>query len=246
MSNATVRANARALPEATNRRAILGAVLAAGAAGATAVLSAAASRAIVASEPCEDAALFALLTEARAIDVLQNEVNDVENAAYDRMILPDRPSALNPRPDDNFLFRPRSAEFDEPDVRELRGLVESVEKLGPDTKINPAMVREVKTRGREIVDAWDSYRVECDRASEAVDLPAIDRRWKELKERRIRLWSRIAETPARTVEGMQAKIAFASSLNLLERGDLAGDTVEDILLSAAMDYADLNGQEARS
>jgi hypothetical protein len=246
MPNATVRADAQTLPETITRRAAFGAIIAAGAAGATAILPAAATRAIAASEPCEDAALFALLTEARAIDVLQNEVNDAENAAYDRMILPDRPSALNPRPDDNFLFRPRSAEFDEPDVRELRGLVESVEKLGPDTKINPAMVREVKTRGREIVDAWDSYRAECDRASEAVDLPAIDRRWKELKERRIRLWSRIAEAPARTVEGMHAKIAFASSFNLLERRDLVEGTMEDILLSAAMDYADLNGQEART
>jgi hypothetical protein len=245
MPNATVRANARTLPEVINRRSVLGAILAAGAAGATAVLPAA-SGAAAASEPYEDATLFALLTEARAIDVLQNEVNDAENAAYDRMILPDRPSALNPRPDDNFLFRPRSAEFDEPDVRELRGLVESVEKLGPDTKINPAMVREVKTRGREIVDAWDSYRADCDRAREAVDLPAIDRRWKELKERRIRLWSRIAEAPARTVEGMHAKIAFASSFNLLERRDLVEGTMEDILLSAAMDYADLNGQEART
>jgi hypothetical protein len=88
MPNATVRANARTLPEATNRRAVLGAILAAGAAGATAVMPAAASRAIAASEPYEDAALFALLTEARAVEVLQNEVNDAENAAWDRMIGP--------------------------------------------------------------------------------------------------------------------------------------------------------------
>jgi hypothetical protein len=125
------------MTSATSRRAILSAVLAA---GATAVLPAAASRAIVASEPCEDAALFALLTEARAIDVLQNEVNDAENAIYDRMIWPDRPSALNPRPDDNFLVRPRRAEFDEPDICELRGLVEDIEKLGSDTMINQALV----------------------------------------------------------------------------------------------------------
>ena len=40
MTNATLRANAQTLPEATNRRAVLGAVLAAGALGATAVLPA--------------------------------------------------------------------------------------------------------------------------------------------------------------------------------------------------------------
>jgi hypothetical protein len=245
MPNATVRATAQDFPQATNRRAILGAVLAAGAAGATAVLPAAASRAIAASEPYEDAALFALLTEARAVSVLQNEVNDVENAAWDRIIWPDQPSALNPRPDDSFLTRPRRAEFDEHDIHELRGLVESAEKLGQDTVINQDLVKEIKTRGREIIDTWNSYRADCDRAQEAVGLPAIGRRWKELNERRRRLWSRIAETPARTVEGMQAKIAFASSFNILEREDLVDGTVNDLLLSAAMDYADLHGQKAR-
>jgi hypothetical protein len=246
MPNATARANARSLPQATSRRAVLGAVLAAGAAGATAVLPAAASRAIAASEPCEDAALFALLAEARTVDVLQKEINGAEEAAYDRMIRPDRPIALSPWPDDHSLLRPRRAEFDEPDIRELRGLVESVEKLGPITMINQAVVRELKTRGREIIDAWDSYQADSDRSAEAVGLPGIDRRWKQTNERRRRVWSRITETPARTVEGMQAKIAFASSFNLLERGDLAGDTMEDILLSAAMDYAELYGQEART
>ena len=127
MPNATVRANARTLPEATTRRAALGAIIAAGAAGATVVLPAAASRAIAASEPYEDAALFALIAEAKAIDALQKEVDDAENAAYDRIIWPDRPSALNPRPDDHSLVRSRRAEFDEPDIRELRGLVEGME-----------------------------------------------------------------------------------------------------------------------
>ena len=136
MPNATVRAAARTLPEAATRRAALGAIIAAGAAGATVVLPAATSRAIAASVPYEDAALFALLTEVRAIDMLQNEVNDAENAAYDRIIWPDRPSALNPRPGDHFLVRSRRAEFDEPDIRELRGLVEGMEKLGQDAKID--------------------------------------------------------------------------------------------------------------
>jgi len=231
------------MTDATNRRAILGALLAA---GATAALPAAGSSAIAATEPYEDAALFALLTEARAINVLQNEGDDAETAAWDRMIWPDRPSALNPRPDDHSLVRPRRAEFDEPDIRELRGLVESMEKLGPDTKINQALVREIKTRGREIGDAWDAYQADRDRAEEAVGLPAVNRRWKELNERRRRVWSQIAQTPARTVEGMHAKIAFASKLYVGEREDLVEGTAEDLLLSAAMDYADLHGQEART
>jgi hypothetical protein len=236
----------RTLPEATTRRAALGAIIAAGAAGATAVLPAAASGAISASEPYEDAGLFALLTEARAIDVLQNENDDAENAAYDRIIWPDRPSALNPRPDDHSLVRPRRAEFDEPDIRELRGLIESIEKLGQDSAINKASVIEIKTRGREIVESWDSYQADCDRAKEAAGLPELGRRWKELTERRRGVWSQIAQTPARTVEGMLAKIAFASENYFGEREDFVEGTAEDLLLSAAMDYADLHGQEALS
>jgi hypothetical protein len=125
----------------------------------------------------------------------------------------------------------------------LRRLVEDIEKLGPDTKINQAVVTEYKTRGREIVDAWDSYQADRERAREEVGLPAIDHRWKELNDQRRQLWSRIAETPARTVDGMHAKVAFAVSFNILERGDLKEGTLDEILLSAAMDYADLHGQK---
>ena len=69
---------------------------------------------------------------------------------------------------------------------------------------------------------------------------------KSFNEQRRRLWSQIAATPARTVEGMLAKIAFASENYFGEREDLVEGTAEDLLLSAAMDYADLHGQEARS
>jgi hypothetical protein len=51
-------------------------------------------------------------------------------------------------------------------------------------------------------------------------LPELDRRGKEINERRRRLWSQIAATPARTVEGMHAKIAFASKFYFGEREDL--------------------------
>jgi hypothetical protein len=77
-------------------------------------------------------------------------------------------------------------------------------------------------------------------------LPELSRREKEFNEWRRRLWSQIAATPARTVDGMLAKIAFASSFNILEREDLVEGTAEDLLLSAAMDHADIHGQEARS
>ena len=77
--------------------------------------------------------------------------------------------ALTPKRD------PR-AEFDEADIRGLRDLVESAEKLGPDTKIDQALVRELKTRGREIVDAFDAYQAARDRAKEAAGLLELNRR----------------------------------------------------------------------
>jgi hypothetical protein len=40
---------------------------------------------------------------------------------------------------------------------------------------------------------------------------------------------------------MLAKIAFASSFNIIEREDLVEGTMQDILVSAAMDYPDLHG-----
>ena len=45
---------------------------------------------------------------------------------------------------------------------------------------------------------------------------------------------------------MHAKIAFASKLYVGEREDLVEGTVDDLLVSAAMEYADLHGQEARA
>ena len=229
----------------TNRRAVLGAVVAAGAAAVT-VLPATASRAIAASEPHEDAALFALIDEAKAIDALRNEVDDAESAAYGRMIRPEWPSALNPRPDNHFLVRPPPREkFHGSDFRNLRGLVESTEQLDPaSTLLLRPMVVEIKTRGREIIDAWDTYQADWDRAKEAAGLPAIGRRWAEVNERRRRLWSRIAQTPARTVDGMRAKLAFvARDVEFDERSSFSEGTAEEILFSVALDYADLHGQE---
>ena len=81
MPNATVRANARTLPEATNRRTALGAILAAGVAGATATLPAAAS----AERPLSAAdrqvlALWRRRAELRAIATRLSEQLDAADA----------------------------------------------------------------------------------------------------------------------------------------------------------------------
>ena len=45
---------------------------------------------------------------------------------------------------------------------------------------------------------------------------------------------------------MHAKIAFAARFNFHVQEDLVEGTVDDLLLSAAMDYVDLCGKEARA
>ena len=66
MPKATVRANAQALSEPTNRRAVLGTVLAASAVGATAAIPAVAKASLAANYP--DAALLALGPEIEGAD----------------------------------------------------------------------------------------------------------------------------------------------------------------------------------
>ena len=209
-------------------------------------LPATASRAIAASEPHEDAELFGLIAEAKAIDALQKRSTMLRKPPTTRIIRPEWPSALNPRPGDHFLVRPPPREkFGGSDFRNLRGLVESTEQLDPaSTLLLRPMVMEVKTRGREIVDAWDTYQADRERAKEAAGLPAINRRGAEVNERRRRLWSQIAQTPARTVGGMHAKLAFSARfVEFDKRSSFSDGTEEDILFSVAMDYADLHGQE---
>ena len=66
MPNPAVRANARTLPETTDRRDVLGAMLAAGAAAVTALPAVAAACAARSHHP--DAELFALIERAKTAD----------------------------------------------------------------------------------------------------------------------------------------------------------------------------------
>ena len=90
MPKATVRANAQALPEPTNRRAVLGAILAAGAIGALPAAARAAS-----SHP--DAELLALASEIEAADreceLRERAINAAETVFFSiRPKEPERPT----------------------------------------------------------------------------------------------------------------------------------------------------------
>jgi hypothetical protein len=114
--------------KATARRAALRAIIAAGAI-ASALVAAVASTPIAASEPYQDAILFAVLREAKAIDIVQAEAIDAEAAAAEITIWPDRPSALTPRPGDSLFVGSQNGEFEGRHIHNLRGMVERVEKF---------------------------------------------------------------------------------------------------------------------
>ena len=90
MTNATLRANARTLPDATNRRAVLGSMLVAGAAVATALPGVVIAD-VARSHP--DAELFALIERARTAGSVSDEAN-VAAADVLFKIAPSFPQAL--------------------------------------------------------------------------------------------------------------------------------------------------------
>jgi hypothetical protein len=98
MTNATVQANARALPEATNRRAVLGAILAGGAVAASALPASVATAVALPTDPSavSSASKIVTLEQMAAMNFepwshVEDEwtpPSDEEWAAYARSLLP--------------------------------------------------------------------------------------------------------------------------------------------------------------
>jgi hypothetical protein len=82
VSKHTVPANARAMPEATNRRAVLGGILVAGTIGAIPLVAGTATAADTVSGPAGlDAGLFALIDDAREAGArVEAAIRDLEQA----------------------------------------------------------------------------------------------------------------------------------------------------------------------
>ena len=126
MPNATVRANTQALPEETNRRAVLGAVLAAATAAAALPALAAAS---VARSHHPDADLFALIERARTADSLADEACEAADDVLFK-IAPSFPQALIwAETDDPFWYGVKSGErIPVRDIDFLRGWLKLPER----------------------------------------------------------------------------------------------------------------------
>jgi hypothetical protein len=235
MPNATVRANARTLPEATTRRAALGAFLAAGAAVATA-LPAVAIADVARSHP--DAELFALIERARTADALVDEANMATEDVWDKTA-PSLPQALIWTEADASHWCGRvipGQKIPATDIDFLRDWLNLARKPDPIARgvSLPAVVPTLVfvDRAREIVRTEDEYKTARQAAKEHPDVLGAQARADVLTERWGELATRVATTPSKTPEGLVAKLAMIASPYA---DDGVEGTYDGILASAALD-----------
>jgi hypothetical protein len=169
MPNATVRASARSLPETTSRRAILGAVLAAGAAAALPAVAIAS----VARSHHPDADLFALIERARTADSLADEACEAADDVLFK-IAPSFPQALIwTESDTPHWYGLRAGErVSNRDIDFLRHWLKCARKPDP---IAAGVVPIVPTlafaeRAREIVQTKDEFEASWQAAGEHPDV----------------------------------------------------------------------------
>jgi hypothetical protein len=228
MPNATVRANAQAMPEETNRRAVLGAVLAAGAASVLPAVAAACSH-----HP--DAELVALIERARTADALADEASMAADDVLFK-IAPSFPQVLIwAEPDDPFWSGVRPGErISNRDIDFLRDWLKRPDRPQPPDYLGSPLIplRAFAERAREIVRAKDEFEASWQAAGEHSDVLEAAARREAISERWSELAMRVATTPAKTMEGLIAKITLIASG--YAEDDLDG-TYDGILASAALD-----------
>ena len=244
MPNATLRANAQALPDATNRRAVLGAVLAA---GATAALPAAARADVMLSHP--DAELFALIKSANAAKSSGDEAGAEADDLLSKMA-PPFPEALIWTEADARRWRLGIKLGQWPsksDIDFLKMWLKLERKPDPVAVGVPPFIPTLDFVGRaqEIVSTQDKYVAARRAAEEHPDVFDAMARQGELAELFAELATRIAATPAKTPEGLIAKLEMIASDLIAKIATCAPGDNDDILASAARDAKFLAQTQSR-
>jgi hypothetical protein len=270
MPNATVRANARALPEATTRRAALGAIIAAGAIGVAPIAARAATAAQSVSRPAGlDAGLFALIDEAReagarveaAIGALEEAQERTEEAPW--------PQALIVTEDDRRIWKLKAGDrFDLAHLnlmRERQAHRRNLKHREPwavpaadasrlarwddEERDTIKILAAQEVREDQLIAALDhrneARRIAEDRSGET----AANERLEQLMDEKYEVCNRVSITRARTLSGVLAKLALIASDfdDESASGFPAGvGASEPILFSVAVDFKALKAGEARS
>jgi hypothetical protein len=246
------------MPEATNRRAVLGAVLAAGVVAS--VPAAAAIAAPATSGEDLDAELFELIGSARAARARYEAATDALEEACERTEKVPPPEALIVTEADTRIWKNLKAgePFDGAHFASMRPRQERRRSGGwtfSSGLADASYVATLDDKERAIVEIIAASEVREDQL-----VPALDE-WKEMrrlardrsgetaaKERSRQFYNemddacaRVATTRARTLSGMLAKLAFIApdfeAEEMLDLGTAAEmGSSEQILVSVAVDY----------
>jgi hypothetical protein len=267
MPNATVRANARALSETTTRRAALGAIIAAGAIGVAPIVTGAAT---AASGPADlDVGLFTLIDEAReagarveaAIGALEEAEKRTEEVPWPQALIvtEDDTRLWKLKAGDRFdlahLSRMRERQAHRQNSKYLRSFVELaadapyVVSLDDKDRAIVEMGAATEVRADQLIAAlgsWaDARRLARDRSGET----AAEERYQSLFNEKYDAYTRVANTRARTLSGLLAKLALiAPDFDDESASDLPAEVgqSEPILFSVAVDFKALKAGEAVS
>jgi hypothetical protein len=272
MPNATVRADARTLPEATTRRAALGAIIAAGAIGVAPIAAGAAIAAEPVSGPAGlDARLFALIDEAREAGARLETANGALEEAQERTEEVPWPQALIVTEDDTRLWKLKAGDpFDHVHLYRMREGQAHRQKskdsmsslspatldmlasgLGPIDDRDRAAIEKMNAkdaREDQLIAALDhrreALRVARDRSGET----AADERFQQLMDEKYAAYERVANTRARTLSGVLAKLALIAPDVEESASEFSAElgASEPILFSVAVDFKALKAGEARS
>ena len=256
---------------ATTRRAVLGGVLAVGASGVAPIAAGAAT----AAEPVSalaglDAGLFALIDEAReagarveaAMGALEEAQERTEEVPWPQelIVTEDDTRLWKLKAGDPFdhvhLYRMREGQAQRQRSKDLMSRVSTAtldmlaSGLGIDDKDRAAVEKINATDAREdqLIAALDrrneALRVARDRSGET----AADERFERLMDEKYDAYTRVANTRARTLDGILAKLALiASDVDESASEFPAGvGASEPILFSVAVDFKALKAGEARS
>jgi hypothetical protein len=183
-----------------------------------------------------DAELFALIDRANAVEALDDEANDAAEAAWERLA-PSHPEALVwNEADAPQWHRVRPGEsISRQEANDLKAFLRLPNWLdlpqpadwGP---IIPS--REFFGRAREIVRATEEYEAAFQAFKEHPDMLAADARKEALSGRWKRMALCVATTPAKTPEGLVAKLAMVWSAY---GDDELDGTYDGVLASAVRD-----------
>jgi hypothetical protein len=268
MPNVTVRANARALPEATYRRAVLGAVLAVGAIGVAPISAGAATAAeLVSGRAGLDAGLFALIDEAREAGARVEAAIGALGQAQERTEKVPWPQALIVTEDNTRLWKLKAGDpFDlahlslmrerqahRQNARCMRSFVDiaadapCVASLDDKDRSVVEMMAAIEVREDQLIAALDhrneARRVAEDRSGET----AANERLEQLMEEKDEVCNRVSITRARTLSGVLAKLGLiASDFDDESASELPGEmgTSPQKLFSIAADFKELRAGQA--